>query len=445
LDILTSELLKLFQDKYAPVPTRKGRGNRIPKVSRESLSNLQCNDPEETALATKTSDLTEIAADEYNSLTGRGVVLNLVHETGTPPSMHVLLREGTIRVGDFLQSGGWIGRVRSLMIEDAVSNFNEKTVVKKASTTRNDRLMEVAYPGMAVRIIPTYLEDCVDPRPVGERIHFFSPAVKEMVLQQEKHQNSKTATVMSNEKKRIEADAKNEALRARDEFIMEDEIDVFHMTEAQVARFRLMRLFASSRLPKQHFYVRTNRACPPWIGDDEHDSSTNNVEESEHDQDISSDNEDTVGVNNASSQVESVETVTEAKKLKLIIARMRSDLDMGTFLDRYHDYRDSCAAQKIPSKLRVIQSGIGTISKGDVHVAIAAGKDALLVGYGVDVESFALKDAKENNVKILLQDNMPDLLQEVFGSYGGEGISTDTQSKKNKKRKKKKSSQQQLE
>lgn len=360
MDILTSELLKLFQDKYAPVPTRKGRGNRIPKVSRESLSNLQCNDPEETALASKTSDLTEIVADEYNSLTGRGVVLNLVHETGTPPSMHVLLREGTIRVGDFLQSGGWIGRVRSLMIEDAVSNSNEKTVVKKASTTRNDRLMEVAYPGMAVRIIPTYLEDCVDPRPVGERIHFFSPAVKEMVLQQKKHQYSKTATVMSNEKKRIEADAKNEALRARDEFIMEDEIgnastsvnsnnkfifhvfmsrlllllvDVFHMTEAQVARFRLMRLFASSRLPKQHFYVRTNRACPPWIGDDEHDSNTNNVEESEHDQDISSDNEDTVGVNNASSQVESVETVTEAKKLKLIIARMRSGTNNYRFFN----------------------------------------------------------------------------------------------------------------
>lgn len=47
---------------------------------------------------------------------------------------------------------------------------------------------------------------------------------------------------------------------------------------------------------------------------------------------------------------------------------------MGTFLDRYHDFRDYCAEKSQPVSVRVIQSGIGTISKSDVQVALAAGK-----------------------------------------------------------------------
>jgi hypothetical protein len=53
---------------------------------------------------------------------------------------------------------------------------------------------------------------------------------------------------------------------------------------------------------------------------------------------------------------------------------MYADLDMGTFLDRYHDFHDHCIEHQMPATVRVLQSGIGTISKSDIQVAIAAGK-----------------------------------------------------------------------
>eukprot|EP01033_Poteriospumella_lacustris_P001601 gene1601-1164_t len=495
LEALLVEIQKLFDRRYgvsaAVASGRRGRA-RIPRVTRQAAGEGEGASPSSVATDAATpitEDLKLLPADEFTSLTGRGVVLNLIYEVGTSPSLHVLLREGTIRVGDYLQSGGWMGRVRGLFVEDlnkkhelstlsqgsdghkSKKHNNKNAQMKKTTTaTQSTQVqctpVDVAYPGMAVRILPKYLEDCVDPRPVGEPIHFFSPAVLEEQRKSEKQREGKPPVVSPSELKRIDTRAKEEALWARDEQIMEDEIDIFRMSEEQVQRFRLMRLFAVSRLPKHHFYVRADRAAPVWVDphprdDDENENRSKNSEEDDDATDTSDDEEeeewegeDTTAVTQAemvhdsiassSSSTEAAgaeKTLVYAKRPKLVIVRMRSDLDMGTFLDRYHDFHDHCIEHQMPATVRVLQSGIGTISKSDIQVAIAAGKDALVVGYGVEVEVFAMKDAQENQVKLLLHDNMPELLYQIFGSYGSVVDDSDTttgDAKKKKKKKKKK-------
>lgn len=168
-------------------------------------------------------------------------------------------------------------------------------------------------------------------------------------------------------------------------------IGAFHLTETQIERFRLMRLFSSTRLSRNHFYVKAKQAAPllgPASRDSDEDNDTSSPET------LDNAEEDTTSTSTTDTSL----PVIEAKNPTLIIVRMRSgtffsssytfdqfktcsfvfvfllDLDMGTFLDRYHDYRDYCATHKIPAKIRVVQSGIGTISKSDVQVGIAAGK-----------------------------------------------------------------------
>ncbi len=237
--------MTLFDHKYATSALRRGRANRLPRISRQRIPMRPENhetdskppSTDHNKTTTSTVELTEIAEDDYEALTGRGVVLNLVHEQGTPPSIHVLLREGTIRVGDFLQAGGWMGRVRGLYMEDVQVNRESSSTTLDMKPKKDDkhkpktvppknpfRVLDVAYPGMAVRIVPAYLEECVDPRPVGERIHFFSPQVLEVERTQEKLADGKTSDILPLEKKKLETKAKEEALRARDEFIMEEEI-----------------------------------------------------------------------------------------------------------------------------------------------------------------------------------------------------------------------------
>lgn len=253
LEALLVEIQKLFDQRYgvsaAVASGRRGRA-RIPRVTRQAAGEGEgaSSSSVATDAATPiTDDLKPLPADEFTSLTGRGVVLNLIYEVGTSPSLHVLLREGTIRVGDYLQSGGWMGRVRGLFVEDlnkkhelstlsqgsdghkSKKHNNKNAQMKKTTTaTQSTQVqctpVDVAYPGMAVRILPKYLEDCVDPRPVGEPIHFFSPVVVEEQRKSEKQREGKPPVVSPSELKRIDTRAKEEALWARDEQIMEDEI-----------------------------------------------------------------------------------------------------------------------------------------------------------------------------------------------------------------------------
>lgn len=260
LEALLVEIQKLFDQRYgvsAVASTRRGRA-RIPRVTRQATADGRGSTSVAIEATPLQDELKPLPTDEFTSLTGRGVVLNLIYEVGTSPSLHVLLREGTIRVGDYLQSGGWMGRVRGLFVEDpnkphelstssssssssspgsdnhksnkhnSSSNHKGAHQKKTATATQSTQVqctpVDVAYPGMAVRILPKYLEDCVDPRPVGEPIHFFSPAVLEEQRKQEKQQEGKPPVVSPSEMKRIDTRAKEEALWARDEQIMEDEI-----------------------------------------------------------------------------------------------------------------------------------------------------------------------------------------------------------------------------
>lgn len=123
------------------------------------------------------------------------------------------------------------------------------------------------------------------------------------------------------------------------------------MTDEQVQRFRLMRLFAVSRLPKQHFYVRADRAAPIWVDprDENDDNDAKNREEDDDDTDdedeedeeeegtvagaavsnnmvdeVSTPLTDSESSSSSSSLSTAEKTLVYAKRPKLVIVRMRS-------------------------------------------------------------------------------------------------------------------------
>lgn len=241
LDLLLGEIQKLFVLKYPPAQSEEDRASNPSGSGRKGRSRLPRLSRVPAAVEeTKVAEIPEnkSIASTYDSLTGRAYVLNLVHEMGTAPSLHVLVREGSIHVGDFVQAGGWMGRIRTIFIEEPAvigsrpdGNRDSKASKKVGSTKSNvaelkaktiRRPLEVAFPGMAVRLVANYLDECVDPRPVGEYLHAFSPKVGEAMTAKAKQIES----VMSNEKKRIEERCRLAATLARDELVMEDELGI---------------------------------------------------------------------------------------------------------------------------------------------------------------------------------------------------------------------------
>lgn len=109
--------------------------------------------------------------------------------------------------------------------------------------------------------------------------------------------------------------------------------DLFRMSDAQVERFRLMRLFSVSRLPKQHFYVRAKRAAPEWAipataatsADDDVSDIDENATSTDEELAEEPSLEDTSSKKNT--PTETAKPQIEAKRPKLVIARMRSGVE----------------------------------------------------------------------------------------------------------------------
>lgn len=131
-------------------------------------------------------------------------------------------------------------------------------------------------------------------------------------------------------------------------------VDLFRMSEEQVQRFRLMRLFAVSRLPKHHFYVRADRAAPVWVDprDDEEDGGKNSEQDDDDTDTSDNEEEEWEGEDTAVTQSEMVhdsivssstaagagaaggaaeKTLVYAKRPKLVIVRMRSGKRIVSF------------------------------------------------------------------------------------------------------------------
>lgn len=190
--------------------------------------------------------------------------------------------------------------------------------------------------------------------------------------------------------------------------------DLFRMSETQIPRFRLPQLFSASRLMYQHWYMVLDRRAKRLSGS-EHareedaatstdDSSVDSIESTVDGSTMSnetSNSNDSTEMNTETSLTEGDDDEEDDSRPKrLLIVRTRSgksalltveidsyhlnglsssfivlllDLELGTFIDSYYDYREKQEEQSLPVDVHLVQSGIGTISKSDVEIAMAAG------------------------------------------------------------------------
>lgn len=274
--------------------------------------------------------------------------------------LHLILTEGTIQVGDYFQAGGWGGKVKRVIFQTNNSNNDNNEVVS----------------GMAVTIVPSYFDNLEEPRPSTEWIHFFSSSI-----------NASTA--------------KEQAMLAQDEVTMTAAWENHQQSEEEVKRFRLRALFTLDRLSKNSYYFK--KLLLQRKAEGSSSAKFTRTRQIRQMADIAADE--------AASASVSVKEEKQSTIKRVIIVRMKSELDLGTFIDALDDWHEQQEGDDI---IRLLQTGVGDIAKADIDLALAAGDIAEVIGYNVNIDKHARALAKAKGVKVTLYDHMPQLLGTLF-------------------------------
>lgn len=258
-----------------------------------------------------------------------------------------------VRVGDYFQSGGWSGRVQSIL-SSHVGEAQEDDIIS---------LVESARQGAAIRVYAVYDAECkqTKSRIVGEYIHFFSVySEQELVGDVDDSKEQVRAERSKHERKRRVDKAKRVAMKHRVQYEMDDEFHGYLLSNDVVGRWRLRDMFAATK--SAYYHRGTDNGNQPVISID------NLVEDSIQQDQVAADVEEYGSTDDGDD---------DGKNKALLIVKTKTDLDLETFLDAFEDNAEASSEPGDKSNdknVYIISSGVGDINKGDVDMAALAGK-----------------------------------------------------------------------
>lgn len=198
------------------------------------------------------------------TLHGRGIIINIVnHASISSQLLHVLVTEGQVQPGDFISAGGWSGRIIAIL-----SDQEESSPLNKSP---NKPLKDLTYyKGQAIKLKISYDANISHPRPLHDRIHFYS--AKQFHDQ-----------LTNKEKNKFKVLAQEEAYEEMDQHIMTEELPTLPIISEFRERYQVDRVFQKDKLPRHHFYYHYDAM--------NEDSSSHN-EENEETDDLSNETTD---------------------------------------------------------------------------------------------------------------------------------------------------------